>query len=131
MLGNWKIAQADVEAVAANNLATLLAQTRVEHRDIDGVRLGFLASSLPFKAALILAPNLRQVVEPVLGWPLYAVAPARDFLYLWAAERADFAGRVGRVLVDEFTKSPYPISTEVFEISDRGIKAIGAFATDA
>ncbi len=130
MLENWKITRADMEAAAATNLAALLAQTPVEHKEIDGVRLGLLASPLPFKAALMLAPNLRQVVEPVLGWPLYAVAPARDFIYLWAAEHADFAGRVGRVVVDEFNKSPYPISTEVFEISDGGIKAIGAFAAD-
>jgi hypothetical protein len=127
MLRSWEITKEDLAAAALSNLARLLAETRVDHSDIDGVRLGFFVSSLPFKSALMLAPNLRQVVEPVLGWPLYAVAPARDFLYLWATEHADFVGRVGGVVVDEFTKSPYPISTEVFEITDHGIKAIGAF----
>jgi uncharacterized protein YtpQ (UPF0354 family) len=131
MLHDWQITMEELAATALANLASLLTETRIEHNDIDGVRLGHFASSLPFKSALMLAPNLRQRVEPLIGWPLYAVAPARDFLYLWAAEHADFAGRVGGVVVDEFTKSGYPISTEVFEISDGGIKAIGAFATEA
>jgi len=131
MLRDWQVSKEDLSTAILSNLASVLAETRIEHSDIDGVRLGHFASSLPFKSALMLAPNLRQRVEQLIGWPLYAVAPARDFLYVWAAEHADFAGRVGGVVVDEFTKSPYPISTEVFEISDGGIKAIGAFPTDA
>jgi hypothetical protein len=131
MLRDWQITTDDLSAAALGNLARLLLETPIEHSDIDGVRLGHFVSSLPFKSALMLAPNLRQRVEPLIGWPLYAVAPARDFLFLWAAKHADFTGRVGGVVVDEFTKSPYPISTEVFEISDGGIKAIGAFPMDA
>jgi hypothetical protein len=131
MLRDWQVSKEDLATAALGNLARALTETRIEHSDIDGVRLAHFASLLPFKSALMLAPNLRQRVEPLIGWPLYAVAPARDFLFLWAAKHADFAGRVGGVVVDEFIKSPYPISTEVFEVSDGGIMAIGAFPIDA
>jgi hypothetical protein len=55
------------------------------------------------------------------------VIPNRDFLYVWAAQHRDFIHRVGKVVVREFTTSPYPLITEVFEIGDAGIAAIGAF----
>lgn len=69
--------------------------------------LGFIETSLPFKTALLLAPNFKQIISPALGWPLYAIAPDRDFLYLWAASRSDFIQRVGGVVVREFTTAPY------------------------
>jgi hypothetical protein len=86
-----------------------------------------LNTSIPFKSSLILAPNLKEVTGPALGWPLLAVTPDRDFLYLWDSRHTDFAGRVGAVVVREFTESSYPISPEVFEITDDGIKAVGEF----
>jgi hypothetical protein len=112
---------------AAKNLAAALNNATVQHKDIDGVQLGHWGTTLPFKTALLLAPNLKEVVAPRLGWPLYAVMPDRDFLFLWDSQQRDFIGRVGRVVIDEFTQAPYPISTEVFGVSDSGIKAIGAF----
>jgi len=113
--------------VAYANLSKELSASSIEYSDIDGVRLGRINTKLPFKTALILAPNLREVAGPVLGWPLLAVTPDRDFLYLWDARNSDFTGRVGSVVVREFNEAPYPISTEVFSISDNGIEAIGEF----
>ena len=96
-------------------------------KPIDGVQLGFIITSLPFKASLILAPNLHEVVGAALGWPLMAVVPDRDFLYLWAAQHTDFVQRVGGVVVREYSQASYPISTEVYEITEKSIRAIGAF----
>jgi hypothetical protein len=131
MLECWQVSLADVEAEASRNLAAALAAAKLECRDVDGVRVGFVSTPLPHKSALILAPNVKEVVSPALGWPLHAVTPDRNFLYLWAAHHQEFLGRVGRVVVDEFVKSPYPITTEVFEIGDGGIKAVGAFPVPA
>ena len=127
----WQVSLAEVEATAWRNLAAALTAAKLEYEDVDGVRLGFLGTELPIKAALILAPNLREVVSPVLGWPLYAAIPDRDFLYLWASPHRGFLNRVGRAVVKEFTSAPYPITTEVFEISDDGIKPIGAYQTES
>ena len=112
---------------AYDNLSKALVESTIEYSDIDGVRLGMVNTVFPFKTSLILAPNLREWAGPQLGWPLMAVIPARDFLYLWDSRHSDFAGRVGEVVVHEFRESPYPISPEVFEISDSGIEAIGEF----
>jgi hypothetical protein len=37
---------------------------------------------------------------------------------------------VGRVVVEQYSKASYPISTEVFLITDQGIKAVGEFSKD-
>jgi hypothetical protein len=59
---------------AFQNLARELTASKIEFQEIDGVRLGFVSPSILLKASLILAPNLRQEAEPILGWPLLAVA---------------------------------------------------------
>jgi hypothetical protein len=59
-----------------------------------------------------------------------AVAPDRDFLYLWAARHTDFVHRVGKGVVREYLKASYPLSTEVYEINDEGIRAVGAFPVE-
>ena len=129
MLDALELTEPVAAAKAFDNLARALREATIENEEIDGVQLGYIATTLPFKSSLILAPNLREVVEASIGWPLHAVAPDRDFLYLWAARHEDFAPRVGSVVVTEYSRAPYPISTEVFEIADGGIRAIGEFPT--
>lgn len=109
------------------NLSRALSVANISFDEIDGMRLGMLASELPFKSSLILAPNARTLFEPILGWPLLAVAPDRDFLYLWDAKHAEFTGRLGGVVVREYENAAYPVSTEVWRIDDAGVSAIGAF----
>jgi hypothetical protein len=128
MLAQAKLGEAEAGAQAFDNLAAALREAEISTNDIDGVKLGMLGSRLAFKAALILAPNAREILEPVLGWPLLAVAPDRDFLYLWNAGHAEFAGRVGGVVVREFQEAAYPVSTEVWRLDGDGVRAIGEFA---
>ena len=129
MLDDLNLSLERATELAFDNLTRALQDSQIESTDIDATRLGFINSRLQFKASLILAPNLKQVAGPVLGWPLLAVVPDRNFLYLWDASNSDFCGRVGRVVVQEYSKSSYPLCTEVFEVSDRGIRAIGEFPT--
>lgn len=128
VLRQLELSDSDAAAIAFNNLERALSEATLETSDIGGVVVGFIGTPLPFKAALILAPNLRKVMEADLGWPLLAVTPDRDFLYLWAARHTDFAGNVGEVVVREYLAAPYPISTEIFELTDQGVLAIGAFS---
>lgn len=129
MLGSLGISETEAAARAFTNLARALSEATVESQAIDGVQLGFISTKLPFKASLILAPNLKDVVQAKLGWPLMAVAPDRDFMYLWAARHTDFVGRVGSVVVREYSQASYPISAEVWEITDAKIQAVGEFPT--
>jgi hypothetical protein len=127
MLETLQIAPHEASRLAFENLGHALSNSKIEYEEIDGTRLGYLNTQLEFKASLILAPNVREIIGPVLGWPLLAVIPDRNFLYLWDAADREFCGRVGSVVVREYSKAAYPLSTEVYEISDAGVRAIGEF----
>ena len=77
MLGRWQISLSELELEAAKNLTAALNNATVQHKDIDGVQLGHLETTLPFKTALLLAPNLKEVVAPLLGWPRTTSFPRR------------------------------------------------------
>ena len=127
ILENVGLLQSKAEVTGFENLAKALLEATLETDDIDGATIGYFDSPLPFKASLMLAPNLKEIVESHVGWPLLAVAPARDFLLFWDASHRFFLDRVGGTVLRNYSESPYPISPELFEIDDEGIHVIGEF----
>jgi hypothetical protein len=112
---------------AWSNLDTALARAEpVTYPAPGGATLLSFAAALPSKASLLLAPSLRAAVEDTVGWPVLAVAPDRDFLYLWGAGYRDLVDRLGGVVTREHAQAPYPLSTEIFEIGD-SIRALGRY----
>lgn len=109
------------------NLDQAVRQAQVTTMETAGAAVAMLATDLPSKASLLLAPALREMIEDVIGWPVLAVAPDRDFVYLWNASRRDLIAGMGGVVCREYARAPYPLSTEIFEISD-SLQAIGAYA---
>lgn len=129
-LKEWGVSFEEVEAAASANMGALLKATPIELKKIEPYTLGLLVTPSVFKAALIFSPNLREVCEPVLGWPLLAVIPCRDFAFLFAASDDGIVERLGSTVVKEYRGSGYPITTEVLRIDDAGIEAIGEYPAD-
>ena len=128
-LAEWRISRQEIMAQAEANMDQLARETTLEVNEIDGALLGMLSTEeTPFKASLILAPRFREVVEPTLGWPVLVVVPVRDFVYVLSRKNADFLGRLGAVVLREYQESGHPVTLEVLEVSDAGLKAIGTFA---
>jgi hypothetical protein len=124
----WNKTRADLMSAAQENMDRILRQTKIETAPIEEHQLGILSNELvAFKAALLLCSNLKEAVEPVLGWPLFAVMLCRDFVYLLHQKDRSLIGRMGQVVMREYQKSGYPVSTEVFEITDQGIRAIADY----
>lgn len=111
------------------NLDKIMDETKVDFTDIDGQMLGMLEAHEPYKASLILSTKLKDKVSKQIGWPIYAVSPARDFVYLFSKE-GGLMNKVGNVVVREYQNSGYPISTEVWELSDSKQIAIGAYPSE-
>jgi hypothetical protein len=109
------------------NLDQAVRQAQVTTLEIAGATVAMLATELPSKASLLLAPALRERIEDVIGWPVLAVAPDRDFVYLWNASRRDLITGSGGVVTREHARAPYPLSTEIFQIGD-SLRAVGAYA---
>lgn len=115
--------QAAADAAFAN-LDAQLAMASVQTGAAGDTTLGWLVSDFPAKASLLLAPALRELIAPKLGWPLLAVAPTRDFLIMWPADKPELAPQLGRTVSREYHGSPHPLSTEVFRLDGR-ITAVG------
>ena len=126
-LEGWMTDLQTAHDAALAGLDAVLAEAKLElgRAGDSGSPLGMLSTTSPFKASLLLAPGLKARVAEPLGWPLLAVAPCRDFLYLFS-DRA-LIPELGSAVVHELETSPHPISDEVFQIGDEGLEAIGAY----
>jgi len=129
-LEKWNLTEEEIWSVAKTNLDNAMENTRVSYLDAGDLRLGVIEAQEPLKASLILSPFLKKEIEKELGWPVYAVAPSRGFVYLLKDSDGDQLSRVGGVVVKEFLSAEYPISTEVWKITDDGIEAIGEFPVE-
>lgn len=127
MLTGWSISQTEVEAAARDNMNRLFDGIRLEVQEIDGLRLGMVPVASVFKASTIFAPDFKAFVTAELDWPVLAVLPCRDFIYVLSETDKALLNRMGAVVQREYRQSAYPITTEVFRISDAGVEAIGAF----
>lgn len=128
----WGQTQESLAFTAAANMARLVAGLSVHVEEFDGLRLGMFRTpddfpAAAFKAAFLLSPTLKRIVEPVLGWPVFAVMPSRDFVYLVPHTDAALLPRLGATVIGEYHRSAYPVSKEVFEVGDEGIRAVSEF----
>jgi hypothetical protein len=126
----WGVSPEEAWDAAHREFGKVVAETKVEVLRAGDVALGTIHALEPYKASVILSPSLRRQVPEELGWPILAVAPARDFVYLLRRDDEESLGKVGAVVVREFRESGYPVSTEIWEISDSGVKAIGHFPVE-
>jgi len=127
MLQKWNVSREDALAAADANMAELIAGKRPEVQEIDGMKLAMVPVSSVFKASVIFAPNFKDFVSDVVGWPVLVVIPCRDFIFVIPEKDKALLNRMGRVVQDEFRNSGYPVTTEVLRISDNEIEAIGKF----
>ncbi len=125
MLEAWNVSREVAEKAAGENLDRLLQGKKLEVERVGTMRLGMVPINSVYKASLIFAPHFREFVEPQLGWPVLAVTPGRDFLYVFPNTDFDLVGRSGRVVLREYSTSGYPITCEVWQVSDAGVEAIG------
>ena len=123
----WNISEQTLWKVAEKNHDKFVGKTTFNYLNAGDLRLGVIEAEEPLKASLIISKSLKKKVKGELGWPIYAVAPSRGFVYLLKETDKDELGRLGGVVVKEFLSAEYPISTEVWKLSDNGIEAVGEF----
>lgn len=126
----WGVSPEEAWSAAHTAFKAVVADTKVEVLRAGNLALGAVHAFEPYKASVILSPSLRSRIPEELGWPILAVAPARDFVYLLRRDDRDALARVGAVVVREFRESGYPVSTEIWELSDDGVEAIGEFPVE-
>jgi uncharacterized protein YtpQ (UPF0354 family) len=128
MLKDWHVSRDEAAQAASTNMNRLLEGKQPELTSaIDGMSLGMVPVNSVFKASTIFAPNFKEFVSKKIGWPVLAVIPCRDFMFVLAEKDKALLSRMGAVVQKEYRQSGYPITTEVLRVSDEGISAIGSF----
>ncbi len=97
-LAAWGVTDDEAWQAAEQSFSAIVAATRVELSAASGSPIGMLHAHEPYKASMILSPALKAQVPAELGWPVYAVVPARDFVFLFRRDDASLIDRLGGVL---------------------------------
>lgn len=131
-LDGWKITTSDLYRQAINNADQLLRQTTISVEIIENRKLGLIeAEHTSLKGALLFAPAMKKKVRADFGFPFYAVIPVRDFCYIFSERDFDFfSERIGKIVVEEYKQSGYPVTTEILKFTENGVEAVGKYPTE-
>lgn len=123
----WGIDEDTFKQQANDNMNRLFRDSTIKtHSTEDGKLLVYYESPIPdLTAALAFCTSLKEDMEVIIGWPVYAVLPARDFIYFFNEnDKDDLIPRLGPGVIKEYTESRYPVTTEIIKIGDDGIQAV-------
>lgn len=126
-LDKLNVSQESAWNTAQENLEKIAQSSTVSFAEVNGQKLGVIETLGVYKASMILTRELRSKVEKELGWPVYAVAPARDFVYLFS-KAGGMMGLVSGTVIKEYQQSGNPLSTEVWELSDNKQTSVVTYA---
>lgn len=100
-------------------------------RDHRGVVLyAIVADEDPFLTGAILSPRLRERFRETLGDRIHAVLLERNRIYLFPATGGALA-EFGPSLVEQYRRSRFPVSLEIFLLDGGGPRVVGELARDA
>ena len=132
-LAKWEITEATLKAQVDVNMNALLDASRIETTTLEsGETLGYFETAMDgLKSALLFAGNLKGKLQPLLGWPVYAVLPLRDFCYVFSEkDKPRLTELLADTVIKAYEEGGYEITSEIIRISDDGIHAVGKFKTD-
>lgn len=103
-------------------LATLDPELIRDSRGI--VQMAVIHTKDPMTASCVLAPGFLPRFSALFGPELIIAIPARNKIYVFP-KLANRIADTTQTIRDDYLISPMPVSTELFELSKKGIRAIG------
>jgi hypothetical protein len=120
----WEEFFARATARASADLATL--KPRFE-RDVKKIiTYATLSSDQPIVAAAVLAPEFLELWQDNLGEKVIVVIPNRFTAFIFPHLVSDYPA-YGPMVLRAYRETAYPVSVEVFEVSESGWRCIGAY----
>ena len=99
-------------------------------RDGHGViQMAVISTDDPSTASLLLLPSFLHHFSAIFGPELIVAIPARNKIYVFP-KLANKLPMMTETMMDDYRISPMPVSTEIFELSGKGLRAIGDFDPD-
>ncbi len=125
----WGLTIEEVEAQARLNLSNYASSVEVKLvESAEGGRVAILSVQDGYDAARLLMRSLHGRLAPKLRGDFYVAAPARDIFLAVSQGPDDFVERV-QVRVDrDYRRLPYPITNELFVVTQDGVAGTAAAA---
>ena len=99
-------------------------------RDDHGIiQMAVINSESPLNASCILASGFLQHFSAIFGPELLLAIPTRNKIYIFP-KLANHLQEMTGAIRDQYLISPMPVSTEIFELSRNGLRAIGSLDPD-
>jgi hypothetical protein len=126
---DWNLDLVELKKQVDLNLDILFDKVLIEVEDIDSHLLGMInIEDVWLKSACLFSLKIKDLVKDKIGFPFYAVIPVRDFCYIFGEQDFEyFSERLGSVVLEEYEKSGYPITTEILKFSKTGVESIGKY----
>jgi hypothetical protein len=105
-------------------LATLNPEMIRDSRGI--IQMAVISTDDQTTATLVLLPSFLSHFSAVFGPELIVAIPARNKIYVFP-KLANELPKMTDIMREDYLISPMPVSTELFELSKKGIRAIGTF----
>ena len=94
-------------------------------RDSHGViQMAVISTDDPLTASCILLPGFLKHFSAIFGPEVIIAIPARNKIYIFPKLANQLQAMAGTIR-DDYLISPQPLSTELFELSKKGIRTIG------
>lgn len=86
--------------------------------------MAVISSDSPLTASCILLPGFLKRFSAIFGPELIVAIPSRNKIYVFPKLANQIPSMI-ETIRDDFLISPQPVSTELFELSKKGIRTIG------
>ncbi|OXA78842.1 hypothetical protein SAMN05444397_108131 [Flavobacterium aquidurense] len=126
---DWNLDLEELKNQVDLNLDTFSDKVKIEIEDVENHKLGMIdIEEVWLKSACLFSSKIKYLVQGNIGFPFYAVIPVRDFCYIFGEQDFEyFSERLGSVIVEEYEKSGYPITTEILKFTENGVQAMGKY----
>jgi hypothetical protein len=105
-------------------LATLDPKIIRDRREI--IQMAVISTDDPTTASLVLLPSFLGHFSAIFGPELIVAIPARNKIYIFP-KLANELPRMADTMREDYLISPMPVSTEIFELSKKGLRTIGNY----
>ncbi|HWB60307.1 MAG TPA: hypothetical protein VG733_12505 [Chthoniobacteraceae bacterium] len=121
---DWKTFLAAAQQNATAELKKLTPEyTRNKKKVIE---FATLTSESPLTASVVLSPEFLKMFQQTLGDKVIVVIPNRYTVFVFPVLASDYK-EYAPMVTDAYHERSHPVSTEVYELTDKGLTTIGLY----
>jgi hypothetical protein len=122
-LKRWNMSRQLVDSLAEHNMAKLIGGKNLRISEGGPVHFAMLDSpDAPSQASLFSSDYFRKVMKSTLGLPVFVALPDRGTLLIFPASSRSQITHLRKDLLNAYKTNSHPITTEIFEVSNSGIR---------